>query len=192
MIGLNVSSNIKQVSAQFAQFATVPGSKVEKATIRALNRAVDQSQTEANRRIRDRYNVKANVVAKAMKKRYASGRGVSLFSELRVQGARIPLIEFSASERRVRSAKGPRRGVTVRVMRGGQRKIVKGGFIATARGGRGIFKRKGRARYPIEYLRSVSIPRAFMNDAVIAAVKKIAGASFVRNFEQQVRFLGIR
>jgi hypothetical protein len=194
MISVNVSSNIRQVTAQWSAFATAPESRVRKATERALNRALDQSQTEASRRIRDRYNVKAQVVSRALKKMRASARGDRLFAELRVQGARIPLVEFSATERRVRTKAGLRRGVSVRVLRGGQRKLVPGAFMqmvgGSLAGNRTIFKRAGVARYPIKFLRSVSIPQAFLNKAVIAAVKSVAAASFTRNFVQQVRFMG--
>jgi len=42
--------------------------KIGKATVRALNRAIDTAQTIANRKIRERYNVKAAAVRKADRK----------------------------------------------------------------------------------------------------------------------------
>jgi hypothetical protein len=188
MIGVSVTSNVKEVSANFA-LSTV---KLEKATVRALNRAVDQSATAANRGIRERYNVKAQVVANALKKLYASGHSIVLFSEIKVRGSRIPLAEFVPREKTV-TVKATRFGhtrkaVSVKVLRAGARKTVKGGFLT----GRGIFKRVGKERYPIKFLRSVSIPQAFLQKTIIKDVQKIARDSFERNLLQQVRFLGSR
>lgn len=198
MIGVDVRSNISQVVAEFRSDTR---GLVPKATERALNRALDQAATEAKRLIggaRGRYNVKVGVVEKAFKKIKASTKGAGvLVAILRVAGARIALIQFSPSERTVRTAHGKRRAVSVKVLRGGERKVVKGGFIGTLRGGtsegtKGIFRRTGRERYPIKFRRSVSIPQAFSKDVVLAAVKKVASESFTKNFEQQIRFLGER
>lgn len=191
MIAVDVRSNISSV---LAEFRADTREVVSTATVRALNRALDQSATAGTREIRKRYNVKAAVVAKALKKIRASKRLGGLVAILRVEGARIPLIEFDAREKKVKSARGPRRAVSVKVLVGGERKVVAGGFVGThgGSGTRGIFKRTGRGRYPIKYRRSVSIPQAFTNETVLEVVKRVAAESFRSNFAQQIRFLGSR
>lgn len=182
MIHVDLRSNLKKVSADFR--ALTENIK-EKATVRALNRALDQSATAANREIRKVYNLKVAVVAKAFKKKYAREKMVYPVAVLEVSGSRIGLIEFDAKQ--------VRRGVSVRVRRGGRRKTRKGAFIATTRSGyTGVFERRGRERYPIKNLKSITLPRAFTNAAVIKAVKQVARESIVKNFKQQLQFLGSR
>jgi hypothetical protein len=198
MIGVSVRSNLKFVLAEFS----VRAEDVNKATFRALNRALDQSATAANREIRKRYNVKAAIVSAAMKKKRAREKSTYPVAVLEITGARLGLANFDARERIVKSARGRRRGVSVKVLVGGDRKLVQGGFLATRRykhwrdgsdqAHTMIFKRVGRERYPIKTLRSISIPGAFAHEVVQKAVRAVAIDSFERNLRQQIRFLGSR
>lgn len=185
-VSLDVRSNIDRVVAEFK--ATTSG-KVRKATYRALNRALDKAATETSRQIRKIYNVRDRAVKRAMKKRRAHAK--SLFARLTIEGARIGLIEFSARQTKP--------GVTVQIRKDGGRKLVKSAFINTRRwrswqdgaeqSHRGVFRRVGKERYPIRYLRSVSIPQQFANKAVLEAIQSIAVMTFEKNFEQQMGYL---
>jgi hypothetical protein len=182
MIALGVSVR-KSAKAIEAEFTRLQQNVKDKATVRALNRALDAAQTISNREIRKTYNVKARVISKAMNKQRAwAGR---LRARLEVQGFKIPLIEFSARWSRRQA------GATVQVLRGGGRKTVRGAWIGkhTATGARQVFKRIGRERYPIVSLRSVSVPQAFINRAVIRATDIAVVEAFEKNFEQQLRYL---
>jgi hypothetical protein len=183
MIGVEVRSDFKRVIAEFdARHAGV----IDKATIRALNRALDKAQTEANSRIRDRYNVKAGVVRKAMKKIRAHRAQAYAFARLSIEGARIPLIEFGATWTR-----GQKVGASVKVLKAGGRKRIPGAFIGVHgyTGARQVFVRRGRERYPIKSLRSVSVPQQFANKVVREAVDVAVRESFDKNFRQQLKFL---
>lgn len=179
--------------AAMADLQAVRETVVNKATYRALNRALDRVATEASREIRKVYNVRHRAVLATMRKRRASSG--SLFAQLRLEGPRIGLIEFDARwDRRSQ-------GATVRVRVRSGRRTVRGSFIATRRwadrsGGdhahRGVFRRAGKARFPIRYLRAISIPQAFANESVLRAVDAVSRAEFVKAYEQQLRFLGVR
>lgn len=177
-IGVDVRSNIKGV---IADFQALTERITDKAAVRALNRAMEQSATEASRRIRERYNVRHQAVLRAMKKKRASRR--SLQSKIEMRGARLGLIEFDA--RQVAA------GVSVKVLNQGARKTLRHAFIATntATGYRGVWVRKGKTRYPIQNLRSISVPAAFRNKVVLDAVREVARVSFLKNYRQQIRFL---
>lgn len=166
-----------------ADITALKEAAVGRATYRSLNRALDAAATGASREIRREYNIKHRAVLSAMKKRRASGG--SLFARLTIEGARIGLIEFDARW----SRRQP--GASVKVKVAGARKIVRGAFIATntATGYRGVFRRTGKSRYPIRNLRSLSIPQAFSTKAVFTAVELLTRETFLRNYEQQVRFL---
>jgi hypothetical protein len=49
--------------------------------------------------------------------------------------------------------------------------------------------RRGRERYPIKSLRSVSVPQQFANKVVREAVDVAVRESFDKNFRQQLKFL---
>lgn len=183
MITVNVRSDAKRMVASLEA-----GTKanVNKATIRALNRAIDTAQTIANRKIRERYNVKAGAVRKAFKKKRAHGKQAYVVAELKIRGTRIPLIEFGANWTRKMKP-----GASVKVLKDGGRKRIAGAFIGVhgSLGQRHVFMRTTKDRYPIKILRSVSVPQQFVHKQVIEAVNKATRETFSKNFEQQLRFL---
>jgi hypothetical protein len=188
-VRLDVRSNMDRV---VAEFAAERDELLNKATYRALNRALDKSVTETSREIRKVYNVRDRAVKKAITKRRANS--MSLFARMTIEGARLGLIEFDA-----RWHPGQRGGASVKIKVGGGRKTVLGAFIATMRyqewrsgadvSYRGVFRRLGKSRLPIRFLRSISIPQAFANKAVLDAVQRLAVIEFDKTLEQQVRYL---
>lgn len=168
--------------------------KVSRATIRALNRAIDKAQTEANKAIRERYNLKARAVRQAFSKMRAHKNQSFYTAELRVRGSNIPLIEFAAQWAGVKTPVG----ASVKVLRGGPRKRIRGAFIAQMNSGyRGVFERSGRMgrqKNPrlerIAELVGISIPRSFASKVVRQATDQAARDMFARVFEQQLRFGG--
>ena len=185
---VNVRQGLDRITAQFSAASS---DAVPKATYRAINRAVDKAVTETSREVRKVYNLRDRAVKAAMKKRYAS-RG-RLVGEVMIQGLRIALVEFDARWTR----RMP--GASVRIKVGAGRKTVAGAFIAAStannyRGGgsmgmKQVYRRVGRERYPIRTLRSLSIPQAVGNQAVLAAIDRIVAQTFEKNFEQQMKFL---
>lgn len=187
-VRVSVRSNIKSVTAEFQ---TLRSDITDKATYRALNRAIDKVATETGREIRKEYNVKQRAIRSALRKvRAHKGRG---FARLVVEGFRLGLIEFDARHSRRQA------GASVRIKVKGGRKIVAGSFIAAAtannyQGGgsmgmRQVWRRVGKERYPIKTLRSISVPQAFMNKAVLTALERAAIETFDKNFRQQIRYL---
>lgn len=197
-IRINVRTNAARV---VAEFRALQDRDLATATYRALNRAQDRLATETAREVRKVYNVKATVVRGALKKRRATSK--SLFARLTVEGARLPLIAFAARAVNPWNVKGrarrPGGGVSVQVKLGGARKLVRGAFIAAstrnnARGGGSegmlqVWRRRDAARDSLRSLRSISVPQAVANQAVIAALQKLAGDEFEKNFAQQLVFL---
>jgi len=110
--------------------------KIEKASIRALNKTVRTGRTAASKIIRKTVNVKAKAVNKSLKiERAKKGKPVA-----RIQSTykAIPVIEFSG----VRQTK---KGVSVRMRKDMPRKLFRGAFIATMKSGhKGVFRRLGK------------------------------------------------
>lgn len=184
-VRISVRSDMKRTIAEFS----LERKKIDTATFRALNRAQDKVATEAGREIREVYNVRQKAITSAFRKRRASR--ASLTARLLVEGVRLGLIEFSARQ--------TAQGVTVRILKAGGRKLVRSAFITAStrgnyRGGGSqginqVWRRQGKERYPIFPLRSVSIPQAFSNKAVLAVLEKHATETFNKNLQQQLRYL---
>lgn len=192
VIGVSVVSTINGVRATFRQ---LQDRVANKATVRALNRALDQSATEASRKIREVYNIRHGAILKAMKKIRAGGRLGIAQAEIRMRGGRFGLIEFDARWTRNMA------GASILEKRAGGRKTIAHSFITTIRSGpfagyRGVAIRAwlqghfaGKEERDFYFLRGISLPAAFRNKAVIEAVRKVASESFLKNFRQQIKFL---
>lgn len=182
-VRLDVRTDIHRSVAEFRALKT---EVQQKATYRALNRALDKVGTETGREIRKEYNVRQRAVTSALRKRRAHPK--SLFARLIVEGVRLGLIEFDARW----SRRMP--GTSVKVKTRGGRSVVRGAFIAVNRatGYRGVFRRLGKARYPIRNLRSISVPQAFSNQKVLSALDRVGVETFDKNFHQQIRYLSGR
>jgi len=177
---IDVRSNVKRVAAEFRAMRT---DIADKATTRALNRALDKVATETGREVRKEYNVKLSAVRSALKKRRAHSK--RLEANMIVEGVRLGLIEFDARWR-----SGMPIGASVRVKTAAGRKSIRGAFIAQMRSGRiDVFRRRGKKRLKIDKLDTLSIPQAVMNKIVLEALEHIAVDTFNKNLEQQLRFL---
>jgi hypothetical protein len=179
-IRIDVRSTIKDTIAEIR-------ADVEKATraqVMALNRTAEQLRTEAGREVRKVYNLKLAAVRKASKLLRARKESRFPRAEVTFSGKKIPLIEFGARQ--------TRQGVSVRIKMKEARKIVRGAFIATRRwtswqdgaeqANKGVFRRVGKSRYPIRYLRSISIPTALEREAVAKALLAFVDDRFEKNF----------
>jgi len=147
------------------------------ATVRALNRTATSVRAEASRQINSRYRIKIAAIKKQLRIKKAD-RFVQV-AEIIASGRRIPLIEFAARQ--------TRKGVTVRVT--STRKLVRHAFIATMPSGhRGVFARKGERRLPIQQLFAMSLPQAFTQRYVVAAMKRVGRERFRVEFDRELKF----
>ena len=156
----------------------------KKASVRAVNRALDRMNTAAGREVRKVYNIKLRAIKDATKIRRASVANKRAWGKLTFSGRPIPLIEFDARWTPNMA------GASVKILVGKGRVIRPGSFIATTkRGITGVFQRKGKERYPIKNLRSISIPVAVTKQAVLDALTLIGFKSYRDEFLRQVDLL---
>lgn len=159
---------------------------ITRATANAINRTADELRTQAGRIIREEYNVTLRGIRQASRVRKASPRSKFPRAEVSFSGRRINLYEFGARQLK--------KGVTVKVKVRGGRKLIEGAFIQTLKSGqnigkKGVFKRVGKARYPIHFLPSLSIPQMTERKAISVAILKFADARYDKNLRQQLKFL---
>lgn len=112
--------------------------KVEKALKSALRKTSTKARTRVSQEIRKIYNIKARDISKTSR---ILNRGD--FIELSWTGRTVGLDKFSPTKRIVKTARGRRQAVAVKVQKRNKRKLVKGGFQVASKNNL-IFQRTGK------------------------------------------------
>lgn len=191
-VHVDVSKAIAELRKQFYDPVN-PNSnaKFNLAIARAINHTLAKAKTAASRDIRSEYNVKAKELKSALAINKASRKWHE--GMLIATGRPLPLIAFGARQ--------TRKGVTVNVM--GQRKLVRGAFIATMQSGhRGAFARGKYSGYQFEFrnkrikkqgndlaineLTTTSVPKMMQNNAVLTALQKGLEQDFPARLEHEM------
>ncbi len=156
--------------------------RTERAVVRSLNRARTTGRATMARLVAQDMGLKVGVVKEAIKDRPATP--TSLEVRLAASLKRIPLIDFGAKG--PMPSRGRGRGVTYRIGTGGRGRVETAFLAQMASGHRGVFKRAGRARLPIQELFGPSLGHVFAKHraAGIAAMRE----SFEKNLEHELRF----
>jgi hypothetical protein len=116
----------------------------------AINEMMRKAITQASKDIRKVYNISAGDLRKKIITRQATKNKPE--GRVEIDGRGIPLGKFAPLQKIVKTARGKRVGVTVKVKKSGGRKLVKGGFQALRlKGGseeqrKKIFKAEGPKR----------------------------------------------
>ncbi|MGM0562822.1 MAG: phage tail protein [Pseudomonadota bacterium] len=149
---------------------------VRPASVTALNRTVKPAHTQAVRTTGKIEELPAKVVRDRVRFYKATRRKASAS----IVGLTLPLPVAKAGTPRQLKKKGARAG----------KHLVPGGFVADMEGGHvGIYKRKGKARLPIQeqYIHIGSTIRAELAGAAIGAPRE-----FVKRFEHEAKRLAKR
>ena len=168
------------------------GGKVEGALVRALrlagNQALRGMQKDSVAHVIERKRMRPDDVAKGLPLVFPSRKEAlrDLVWREKVSGTPVPLGKFP----HIQTA----RGVSVRVNVGGATKRIKSAFVATMGNGHvGVFRRKGKARLPIQELWTTRISDVMKDQGVIPAIEtkayaKLQGA-FGRGLTRELKKL---
>lgn len=153
------------------------------ATSRAVNRTIEQARTAMSREIRNEFAIPASKVNAALRIIRASARGGVFQIEAALEspsqrGRSLNLINFSARQ--------TKRGVTVRIRKGGGRKLIRGAFIANK--GRTVFIREGKKRLPITPVQTIDIAQMFNTRRINARVVQAIRDKFPEIFAREAKF----
>ena len=173
--------------------------KFKRAVIRALDRTVKSGKSEAQRRIRDEYNIKLGDLSKRVEVDIHPSR---LEAVINVKGKALPLMKFDPKQvievrnqkskglySKLRKTKPGSKGIasTTVMVKMGQRKIVQGGFIPKLNSGhKTIFKRIGKARYPIKQLFTIDVHNMFGSQRVMDSVIKRIHEQWNKNIVHEI------
>jgi hypothetical protein len=182
------------VREQLKAFKELTRKQMQQASARALNKAATSTRAEAARRVKESpLNLKARDIKDQITMERAKAKdGLQRMSAvIRVVRKSVPLYLFGAKERKVKSARGPRVGATVKVKT--QRKLVSGGFIARMKSGKvGVWKRTGqttnKGKERIKQLFSTSVYDVFHNKGFLSDLGAYARARFKVTFAQELKY----
>lgn len=151
----------------------------KKAVKRALRKAgataLRDMRAEASKRIKARKRIKGRYITRAMSLRRPKGGNLDRWVwAVELDGDPVPLVAYPHRQ--------TRKGVSVEVNRG-KRTLVAGSFVATMKSGhKGVFRRQGKERLPIEELRGSRPVDALLHKGEADAVAERGGRSLTVTF----------
>lgn len=176
-----VTITTEGIDEAMAEFRELPP-RLQRATVRSLNRAIGSASTFMSRAIAKNMAMKVGDVKKAFTLQQATTDRLN--ASLNASSyTRLPLIQFNASG--PEPSRGRGRGVSYSLQ--GGRKTIPNAFIATMQSGhRGVFVRVGKSRLPVRELYGPSLGHVF--DVYRVEGQQKAEDSFETNFAHEIEF----
>lgn len=159
--------------------AALASGPFKRAALRAIRKAgataLRDMRSEASKRIRQRKRIRPSLIRRAMTIKRATGSDLARMAwSVNLSGDPVPLVAYPHRQ--------TARGVSVEVNRG-KRSLVPGAFVATTKSGHvGVFRRRGKARLPIEELRGSRPVDALLHKGEAEGVAERGGRSFADTF----------
>lgn len=155
----------------------------EQVLVRSINTTLAQGQTRMAKEISSEFNIGSREVKARMqvlKANYRAGlfRVEGTLQVTNKRGRSLNLINFGAKQ--------TKDGVSVKILRTGGRKVVRGAFIANQ--GRTVFQRVGATRLPIKAVQTIDVPQMFNTKRVNRIVVQLLQDKFPEVFEREAKF----
>lgn len=158
----------------------------DKATARAINKATALGRTEMARAIRDEFMLTVSKVREKLqvRKAFAKQGRLTISGELfsKDPSGRRRAINLASF-----GARATRKGLSVKIKRGGPRVLLRQGFIGNK--GRTAFERKGDKRLPIKPLQTIDVPQMFNTKRINLRVRARIEAALPGLVERELRYL---
>lgn len=184
------ANTLKDVERRLAEYPQ----KAPLVISRALNRAAANVKTNATKKVRETYVVKAKDVNSTMSVKKASRSNLS--ANVTSEGTSIGLDKFRVRPAEPRHSKPPK-ALKVQVKKAGGAKQIVGAFVASVNGNK-VFKRekssrhqKGRAgrwtELPIKRLFGPPIPEMVGSKSVREFVEREVAGVFEQRLEHEIK-----
>lgn len=154
-----------------------------KAVSAALNRAIQGSKTEASRKIREIYTIRAKDINETIA--INKSTPTSLQAVIRSRGSSTAMSKFRVTPNRYPGKKGtPPVKAQIKKGFGG---YIKGAFMARMKSGHlGVFRRSSGRSFPIVENFGPSVPQMLGNEAVIEYVEERTRERFEERLEYEI------
>jgi len=181
-----ITVDAKQLKRAEELLKNIPNG-VSKAIVNAINRAAVGARTDAVRKVRDRYFIRAKDVRETIEIEKATYSNQAAI--IHAKGSPLALSKF-----KIRPSKPPKKRrkkpVVARVVRGEKGGAIPGAFVARMQSGHiGVFKRAGKARLPIHELYGPSVPQMLGHKSVITFVEERAQERLEERLEHEIERL---
>jgi hypothetical protein len=179
-VKITISHNFPEVQRQLDRLKE---DVAKQALVRAVNRTMEQAKTAMSREIRSEFNISASKVNDALRIIRANYRGGIFTVQATLEsptkrGRSLNLINFGARQ--------TSKGVTVKVKKGGGRKLIPRAFIAND--GRTVFIRVGKPRLPIKAVQTIDVAQMFNTKRINARVVKTMKEKFPEVFAREAKY----
>lgn len=167
----------------------------DRALVSAINKTLDQAQTQMVRSITGEFAVTAGYVRQRLRIRRAVARGTAVTLEGSLIGSTgkrsaniIAFVErvTTLAAGRKRAKLGTRNLLYVRIKRGGTAVPLPGAFIGND--GRTVFERVGKSRLPIRPVQVIDVPQMFNTRRISSVVVKFMQDKFPAIFDHEAKF----
>lgn len=157
---------------------------INKSMNLAIKRGLMKTRTQVSKNVRQVYAVNAGAIGKTVTlKRLTFNPPAYL---LQWAAKRIQLRKFGARARIIRSSRGLRKGVSVRVRKDRGRKVVQGGFYGP--GGYPVYKRVEGHNKKIEKRTGIAIPQMVATSDQMDQAYDFMGKEFPKQFVSAMDF----
>ena len=174
----------KELKKTVAKLRGVP-KEIPKATSAAINRTITFVTKRVKKEVTNEYSTKAGEVAATFKIRKANSS--NLTASINSKGRLLTLSHFPAN---LKAGWTKGTNVKVKVKRTGY-KQVNGSpqpFVTSLGGNLQIVRRKTSKSYPIEVLKTLSIPQMISNTKINENISKEASEQLQKRIEHEVEF----
>lgn len=168
---------IKKVEKELGSFRN----KTPTVLTRALNRAAQNAKTNAVRKVREQYQVKAKDIRDTIK--ITKANKSTLGAIVKSTGYRIPLNKFKVNPANPRP-KNPPKVLKVAVKKDGLKELL-GAFVADINGSK-VFRRTTSKRLPIELLYGPAVPQMLGNVSVKDFIENEAAKVFEQRLNHEI------
>lgn len=180
------------------QLARLRGAELQKALYMALNKTGAKAQTQADRMIRERFNISRDqvrgsfVFTRAKQGTTGAEAVLRIFGSPTKVGRSMNMVRFlersvTLAEARKRVKQGTQNKLRFKILRrGGGLKTIDGAFLGNK--GRTVFERTGDKRLPIRAVTTIDIPQMFNTRRINRKVVQVMAQRFPDIFASEAAY----
>lgn len=182
-MGINIKIDDGELKKSVKKLSAFP-KEIPKATSAALNRTITFTKKRVNQEVRKNYNIKSSEVSKTLE--VTKSNPSNLSATIKSTGHRLTLGRFA------RNTGSWKRGKAVKV------KIKKSGiksvntypkaFVIGLTGNIHVVKRVSKSKYPIQVLRTLSVPQMISKTEISESISKEAQDKLKKRIKHEVEY----
>lgn len=183
-MAINIKIDDKELKKAVSKLSNFP-KEIPKATSAALNRTITFVTKKVKKEVTSEYSIKSGEVAATFKIKKANSS--SLTASISSKGRVLTLSHFPAN---LKAGWSKSANVKVKVKRTGYKQVngEPQPFVASLGGNLQIVRRKTSKSYPIEVLKTLSIPQMISNAKINENVSREASEQLQRRIEHEVEY----